>query len=165
MADAPVPPEPPTRIRVRYAEVDRMGYLWHGHYLAYFEQARTDWLRARGTSYRDLEDSGTLLVVVETGLHFRKPAAYDEEVLVHARLTEVRGPRLRFEYEVRRDAALLATGFTVLASTDRHGRPCRPPEALSSLLPPGGTGGSASDAVDPARGTTGPVRAVQGGRQ
>jgi acyl-CoA thioester hydrolase len=122
-----------TRVRVRYAEVDRMGYAWHGHYLAYFEQARTDWLRVRGASYRALEDDGTLLVVAETGVKFLRPAGYDDELVITARLAEMRGPRIRFEYDVRRDARLLATGFTVLASADKTGRPCRPPELLRRL--------------------------------
>lgn len=110
-----------------------MGYLWHGHYLSYFEQARTEWLRARGATYRGLEDQGTLLVVVETGLTFHRPGGYDDEVEVHTRLVEARGARLRFQYEVRRGRELLAKGFTVLASTDARGRPCRPPATLRAL--------------------------------
>jgi acyl-CoA thioester hydrolase len=145
-------------VRVRYAEVDRMGYAWHGHYLAYFEQARTDWLRVRGASYRALEDSGTLLVVVETGVRFHRPAGYDDEIVVTARLAEVRGPRTRFEYDVRRDGQLLVTGFTVLASTDKRGRPCRPPEILRRLAEEAGV-------VDEAGGTPGDASAVQGGRR
>ena len=66
------------RLRVRYSEVDRMGYLWHGHYLALFEEARTDWLRARGLTYRALEDAGILLVVAETGVRYLKPGGYDD---------------------------------------------------------------------------------------
>ena len=55
-----------TSVRVRYGEVDRMGVVYHGHYLAWFDQGRTEFFRSLGSSYRDLEDSGTLLVVVET---------------------------------------------------------------------------------------------------
>ena len=146
-------------MRVRYAEVDRMGYLWHGHYLAYFEQARTDWFRARGGTYRALEDAGTLLVVVETGVRFRKPAGYDDEVVVVSRLVSAEGVRLRFEYEVRRGRDLLATGFTELACADRSGRPVRPPGELLALVeapPRDPSGRSAGTPEGPA--------AVQGGR-
>jgi acyl-CoA thioester hydrolase len=134
-----VAPDPSTdltetlRIRVRYCDVDRMGYLWHGHYLAYFEEARTAWLRSRGASYRALEDAGVLLVVAEAEVTFRRPAAYDDVVEVSARLVEARGARLTFLYEVRRGPTLLARGRTLLASTDRRGRPCRLPGEILAL--------------------------------
>jgi acyl-CoA thioester hydrolase len=136
-----------------------MGYLWHGHYLAYFEQARTDWFRARGGTYRALEDAGTLLVVVETGVKFRKPAGYDDEVVVVSRLVSAEGVRLRFEYEVRRGRDLLATGFTVLACADKNGRPVRPPEDLLTLV-----GSAPQVPAAPSAGTPGTAAAVQGGR-
>ncbi len=142
-----------TRIRVRYVEVDRMGYLWHGHYLAYLEQARTEWLRARGTTYRSLEDQGVLLVVVETGLSYLRPGTYDEELEVHTRLTQARGARLRFDYEVRREGQLLARAHTLLASADGRGRPRRLPAVLLGLA-------AASGLTE--EGTEGAAPAVQG---
>ena len=123
-----------TAIRVRYGEVDRMGIVHHRHYLAYFEQGRTEMLRDLGASYREVEDAGTLLVVVETGVRFIRPAGYEDELIVRTRLAEARGVRTRFEYEIRRDGRLLATGFTVLASCDRDGRPTRPPASLVALF-------------------------------
>lgn len=113
-----------------------MGVVYHGHYLAYFEQGRTEYLRSLGATYREVEDAGTLLIVVETGLRFHRPAGYDEELLIRTRLASARGVRLRFEYEVRRDGRLLTTGHTVLACADRNGRPCRPPASLTALLEP-----------------------------
>ena len=67
-----------TTIRVRYAETDRMGLLHHANYLVYFEQGRTELLRAQGISYRDLEDQGILLVIVNAEVRFRAPAHYDD---------------------------------------------------------------------------------------
>jgi len=119
-----------TSIRVRYCEVDRMGFLHHGHYLAYFEEGRTELMRSLGVTYREVEDAGTLLVVVETGVRHKQPARYDELLTIRSCLTEVRGVRLRFEYDVTRGEELLATGHTVLASTDTDGRPRRLPEDL-----------------------------------
>ncbi len=130
-----------TSVRVRYGEVDRMGYLYHGHYLAYCEQGRTEFLRSRGATYLELEEEGTLLVVVETGLRFLRPAGYDDHLIVRTALTEVRGVRLRFEYELRREDRLLATGFTVLASCNARGRPKRLPARLQEVL--GRTAGDA----------------------
>jgi acyl-CoA thioester hydrolase len=125
-----------TPVRVRYGEVDRMGFLYHGHYLAYFEQGRTEMLRSLGATYRELEEQGTLLVVVETGQRFLRPAGYDDHLTIRTTLTEVRGVRVRFDYEVRRDEDLLATGHTVLASCNSNGRPRRMPSELRSLLGP-----------------------------
>lgn len=123
-----------SRVRVRYGEVDRMGVVYHGHYLAYFEQGRTELLRSLGATYRELEDAGHLLVVVEAGARYRRPARYDDELTVLTRLAEARAVRLRFEYEVRRDGTCLATGHTVLACTDESGHPQRLPPALARLV-------------------------------
>lgn len=123
-----------TFVRVRYGEVDRMGVLHHRHYLTYFEEGRTEMLRALGASYREVEDAGTLLVVVETGVRYIRPAGYEDGLTVRTRLAEARGVRVRFEYEIRREGRLLATGFTVLASCDAKGRPTRPPAELVALF-------------------------------
>jgi len=124
------PPAHETRVRVRYGECDRMGVVYHAHYIVYFELGRTEYLRALGETYRRVEDEGTLLVVVETGARYHRPARYDDLLTVRTRLSELGGVRLRFEYEVTRDGEILATGFTVLASTTREGRPCRMPAAF-----------------------------------
>ena len=116
-----------TRVRVRYGEVDRMGVVYHAHYLAYFEQGRTEWLRSRGQSYRGMEEAGHLLVVVDVGIRYHAPAHYDDELEVTTRLADQRSVRMRFEYEIRRGDHRIATGHTVLACTDASGRPQRIP--------------------------------------
>ena len=131
-----------TTLRVRYDEVDRMGVVHHSRYFSYFEQARTEMLRSIGGSYRDLEDSGTLLVVAETGARYLKPAGYDDLLTVRTRLAEAGGVRLRFEYEVWRDQVRIATGFTVLAGTDRRGRPTRLPEGFRRRIEAPAPGGA-----------------------
>ena len=136
----PAPHE--TRVRVRYGEVDGMGVVYHPHYLVYFEQGRTEYLRSLGGSYRAFEDEGHLLMVVETGVRHHRGATYDDLLTVRTRLTELRGVRMRFDYEVLRDGALLASGFTVLACADRQGRPCRLPadfrrRIAAAAVPPG----------------------------
>ena len=107
-----------------------MGYAYHANYLVFFENGRTEMLRSMGETYRRMEDEGTLLVVVETGVRHLRPAAYDDDLTVRTRLTQLRGVRMRFDYELRRDDELLATGFTVLAATDPQGRPCRIPASF-----------------------------------
>src|SRR5262245_6108877 len=113
-----------------------MGVVYHAHYLVYFEQGRTEFLRAFGSSYREVEESGLLLVVADAGAKFLRPGRYDDLLTVRTRVTSVSGVRVRFEYEVLRpaDGCLLAVGHTTLASTDLEGRPIRLPDAMKALL-------------------------------
>lgn len=132
-----------TEVRVRYGEVDRMAVVYHANYLVFFEQGRTEYLRSLGGTYRRLEEEGTLLVVVETGVRHHKPAHYDDLLTVRTRLTRLKPVRMRFDYEVLRDGVLLASGFTVLASTDPDGRPRRVPEAFRERITSNGKIGEA----------------------
>lgn len=132
-----------THLRVRYGEVDRMGVAYHAHYLVWFEHGRTEFLRSLGGTYRRLEEEGTLLMVVETGVRHHRPAEYDDLLTVRTRLAALRPVRMRFEYEIRRDDEVLATGFTVLAATDAAGRPRRTPSDFREALAPA-TDGKAS---------------------
>ena len=128
----PAPASDPDEIevRVRYAETDRMGLLHHANFVVYFEQGRTELLRKRGLSYRDLEDGGHLLVVVDLALKFRKPAKYDDLLTVRTIVERVTHVKIIHRYEVLRDGELLAEGRTTLACVDRDGRPQALPETL-----------------------------------
>jgi acyl-CoA thioester hydrolase len=123
-------------IRVRYAETDQMGIAHHAEYFAWFEVGRTDLLRERGMTYRDLEADGLRLPVIEAAARYLKPAYYDDVLEVRTELTAVRGARVAFAYEVRRDGTEgpLATGSTEHASVDAAGRPRRLPESLRRSL-------------------------------
>jgi acyl-CoA thioester hydrolase len=123
-------------VRVRYAETDQMGVAWHGYYLAWFEVGRTDLLRRQGYTYRELEESGIRLPVIETSIRFLQPARYDDVLAIHTQLAEMTGVRLRFTYEVRREGTEgpLATGGTAHAAVDVTGKPRRLPPVLRNLL-------------------------------
>jgi acyl-CoA thioester hydrolase len=123
-------------LRVRYAETDQMGFAWHGQFLAWFEVGRTDWLRQQGLTYRELEQDGLRLPVIEAQVRYLKPARYDDELRVHTRVTGHQGARVSFAYEVTRDgtAGALATGLTVHAALDPAGRVRRLPEGLRRIL-------------------------------
>ena len=123
-------------IRVRYAETDRMGLLHHAQYFVYFEAGRTELLRRRGLSYRDIEDAGHFLVIVELGCKFRRPAHYDDLLTVRTTVTRVTHVKIVHRYEVRRDGLLLAEGHSTLACVDRDGRPQQLPEVLRGPGPP-----------------------------
>jgi acyl-CoA thioester hydrolase len=118
-----------TRLRVRYAETDRMGVVYYANYLVWFEVARTEWLRETGWTYREMELEGVSLPVIEAHAEYRRPARYDDEILISTRMQVVTPVRVRFDYEVWRagDDAPLATGHTVHAALDVNGRPCRLP--------------------------------------
>jgi acyl-CoA thioester hydrolase len=119
------------QIRVRYAETDKMGLLHHANYLVYFEQARTELLRARGRSYKDMEDEGFFLVVAKLEIKYRLPAHYDDVLTIRTTVTRASPVRIEHKYEVLRDGALLAEGATTLACVDRAGKLCAMPAWLS----------------------------------
>jgi acyl-CoA thioester hydrolase len=128
--------ESSSTLRVRYAETDQMGVAWHGEFFAWFEVGRTDLLRQRGCTYRDLEAQGLRFPVVEAKARYLKPARYDDLIEVRTRLTSLGHVRLAFAYEVHRAGTEgpLAVGSTVHASLDRDGVPCRLPDDLRRKL-------------------------------
>lgn len=136
MSTAAPRPEPRTaRVRVRYAETDRMGVVYHANYFVWFEIGRTEWLRATGWSYREMEQDGTSLPVIEAHCAFRQPARYDDELDIRARASRLTPVRVRFDYEVVRDGHdLIATGYTIHAAIDGRGRPCRLPARVAECL-------------------------------
>lgn len=124
------------RVRVRYAETDRMGVVYYANYLVWFEVARTDWLRGTGWSYREMEIEGTSLPVIEAHCEYRRPAHYDDEIAIRTRATLLSPVRIRFDYDLIRgqEPQPLASGFTIHAALDRTGRPCRLPDRVRALL-------------------------------
>jgi acyl-CoA thioester hydrolase len=134
-------------LRVRYAETDQMGFAYYGNYMAWFEVGRCEWLRSLGRSYRDLEvRDAIMLPVIEAHCEYRKPARYDDELLIRARAELASPLRIRFGYEVVRaaDGAVLAVGHTVHASTDLSGRPKRLPTHVRAFFAQPGSRGARS---------------------
>jgi acyl-CoA thioester hydrolase len=118
------------QIRVRYAETDRMGLLHHANYLVYFEQGRTELLRARGLSYKDLEDQGFLLVLVRIQVRYRSPAHYDDVLTLRTSVVRTTSVKIEHRYELLRDGVLVAEGESTLACVDREGKLQRLPDFL-----------------------------------
>ncbi|MDX2038885.1 MAG: thioesterase family protein [Isosphaeraceae bacterium] len=117
-------------IRVRYAETDRMGLLHHANYFVYFEMGRTELLRQRGFSYKDIEDGGHLLVLVDLQCRYRRPAYYDDLLLLRTNVERVTHVKIVHSYRLFRDDRLLAEGTSTLACVDREGRPQALPDSL-----------------------------------
>jgi acyl-CoA thioester hydrolase len=124
-----------TRIRVRYADTDQMGVVYYANYLIWFEIARTEWLREAGWNYRDMEEQGIALPVIEAHCEYRQPARYDDEVLLATTGQLLSPVRLHFSYELSVAGAPIATGHTVHAAIRPDGRPCRLPARLRDLIP------------------------------
>lgn len=123
-------------LRVRYAETDQMRVAYHTHYLVWCEVARTDHMRRRGVTYRELEEQGLRLAVVEASVRYRQPARYDDLLAVRCWAREVASRRLVFGYAIDRpaDGVLLATAQTALiALSDAH-RLSSIPEQVRSRL-------------------------------
>jgi acyl-CoA thioester hydrolase len=117
-------------IRVRYAETDRMGLLHHANYFVYFEMGRTELLRQRGLSYREVEDAGHYLVIIEIGCKFKRPAHYDDLLVLRTSVEKVTHVKIVHKYQLFRDGTLLAEGHSTLACVDREGKPQALPDML-----------------------------------
>jgi acyl-CoA thioester hydrolase len=113
-----------------------MGVVYYANYFVWFEVGRTDLLRAAGWSYREMEQDGFQLPVIEAQCAYRAPARYDDELEIRTTGASVSPVRVQFEYEVIRssDRATIATGSTIHATLDRSGRPCRLPERVKRVL-------------------------------
>ena len=119
-------------IRVRYSEIDAMGFLYHGNYFAYFEMGRTELLRAQGGNYRQMEESGLYMVVVSLECKYKKPARYDDLLTLKTRVSRVTPAKIEHEYQLYRGAELLTEARSVLACVDRNGNVQRVPEAFQA---------------------------------
>ncbi|HEX6280238.1 MAG TPA: thioesterase family protein [Pyrinomonadaceae bacterium] len=114
-----------TEIRVRYAETDKMGIVHHSNYLIWFEAGRSDLCRARGFSYKEMEEQdNALMVVAESYVRYKSPAFYEDVLIIRTQVAEVRSRSIRFIYEIYResDEALLAEGETLHLVTDENKR-------------------------------------------
>ncbi|HTO90905.1 MAG TPA: thioesterase family protein [Candidatus Sulfotelmatobacter sp.] len=123
-------------VRVRYADIDQMGWVYYANYLRWFEIGRAEMLRSLGTTYRDVERGGTLLPVLEAHCRYHEGARYDERVVIETGVAELHRASVRFGYRIVRenDGELLANGSTLHCFLGREGRAGRPPEALQKLL-------------------------------
>ena len=123
-------------IRVRYPEVDAMGYLHHSRYFQYFEMGRVELLRSFGHSYADLEKAGIFFAVVKVECRYRAPARYDEELSLTTKIVKQTTVRIDHEYQLRRGETLLAEAATTIACVNRQGelQPI-PPQLLAPREP------------------------------
>src|ERR1700687_2088300 len=126
-----------TTVRVRYAETDQMGVVYHANYLVCFEVGGVEWMRALGVEYKKMEaEDDCPIVVADAHCRYERSARYDEVVRIRTRIAESRNRIVKFAYEVFRDAdsELLATGDTTHIICGRNGRPKLLPQKYRELL-------------------------------
>jgi acyl-CoA thioester hydrolase len=125
-----------TSIRVRYSETDQMGYVYYGHYAMYYEVARVESLRQLGLTYREIEEMGVLMPVLENKSRYLKPARYDDLLRIVTTLREKPGVKIKFEYEIYNgENILIHEGETMLVFINKNtNRPCRQPRAMEKVL-------------------------------
>ena len=122
-------------VRVRYAETDRMGIVYHTNYIVWFEIGRTEFCRAAGIPYRQMEEEGILIPVTAVECTYRQPARYDDGVTIRTRMGEVGSRGLTFFYEILgENGSLLAEGSTRHLFTDAASRPIRIPEHVRATF-------------------------------
>lgn len=125
------------QFRVIYGDTDAMGFAYYGNYLKWFEIGRAEWFRTSGTSYRELEQRGLYLPVLEAHCSYLKPAFYDDLLTISTSF-KFEGPaRLRFEYEILRDVEVITRGYTLHACMNTDHKVQKPPPYLRELLESG----------------------------
>ena len=125
-----------TKIRVRYAETDQMGYMYYGNYAQFYEVGRVEMLRSLGMTYRSMEESGIIMPVLELHCKYLKPALYDEEITVKVIMAKMPSVRIHFKYELYDEKQdLINEGETTLVFIDiQRNKPCLPPPDFLNRL-------------------------------
>lgn len=127
-----------TLVRVRYGETDQMGYVYYGNYAMYYEVGRVESLRQLGLTYKELEEMGVMMPVLENKSKFHSPALYDDLLRIVTTIRVKPSVRITFEYEIfNGQDKLIHQGETLLAFVQKsNGKPCRPPAVFMNVLEP-----------------------------
>ncbi len=122
--------------RVRYAETDQMGIVYHGNYAQYFELGRTEWLRSLGITYKNMEENGIMLPVISLQCDFKKSAFYDDTLTIETILKKKPTVKIEFDLKItNQNNELVCTGNTVLAFINmKTKKPTRCPKYILDLL-------------------------------
>jgi acyl-CoA thioester hydrolase len=132
-----VRPASETRVRVRYAETDQMGVVYHANYLIWFEVGRVEYIRQLGLDYKSMErEEGCGIAVVDVSVRYKAPARYDDELVVQTRLIAARGVLIRFGYKIVRevDGVVLCEGETVHVVVDTEMKKRSLPQRYAELF-------------------------------
>lgn len=124
------------KVRIRYAETDQMGVVYHGNYVQFIEMGRTEWLRALGISYKQMEEAGVMLPVISITINYKKSAYYDDVLTIKTTLKKLPSVKIEFDFEILNESKEIITiGSTVLAFINmKTKRPMKCPEHLIEKL-------------------------------
>ena len=119
-----------TMLRVRYAETDQMGFVYYGNYAQYYEVGRVEAMRSLGFSYKEMEENGILMPVINLNINYKKPALYDDEIRIVTTVSKLPTVRITFDYECyNQKNELLNTGSVTLVFIDKiKNKPITPPD-------------------------------------
>jgi len=122
--------------RVRYAETDQMGVVYHGNYAQYLEMGRVEWLRQFGISYKSMEENGIMLPVISLQVNYKKPALYDDLIKVRTILKKRPSVKIEFEFEIYNEKGeILANANVILAFIDmKKNKPVKCPQYILDIL-------------------------------
>ncbi len=125
-----------TTLRVRYGETDQMGYCYYGNYAQYFEVGRVETLRQLGMSYKELEAKGYMLPVSDLQIKYLAPAYYDDLLSIETTITEMKGPRLFFDYTIKNEKGQIISkaSTTLIFVSKKNMRPVAPPDYFIQLF-------------------------------
>lgn len=125
-----------TKLRVRYAETDQMGYVYYGNYATYFEVARVEAMKSLGISYKELEEAGVMMPVLHYATKFYKPALYDDELTIKTIINDLPAVRIHFSFEVyNAEGQQLNDAEATLVFVDiATKKPCQAPQNLLNQL-------------------------------
>lgn len=122
-------------ILVRYSETDQMSFVYHGNYVKYFEIGRITWLKKLGISYKKMEEEGILLPVIELSINFKKPALFDDKLILKTKLKRIPSYMIEFDFEIKRDDKLITLGYTKLVFLNSTtNKPMRCPNNILKLI-------------------------------
>jgi acyl-CoA thioester hydrolase len=122
-------------IRVIFGDTDQMGVVYYANYLRFFESARAAYWRDLGRSYKDLEAWGVAMPVIEAHCDYKRPAHYEDLLVVDIEVSQLRGASVRFSYRVLRGDTLIAQGYTRHAVIGTDGRPRALPQEMREAIP------------------------------
>lgn len=121
-------------LRVRYAETDQMRVAYYGSYFVWFEVARTQAFREMGIEYSKLEEKGFYLMVVEAGCQYKAPCKYDDLIVIRTAISEIKNSSLSFDYQLYKDAKLIAKGKTTHVFCSQEAMPIRIPQEVRERI-------------------------------
>ena len=120
--------------KVYYKDIDQMGVVYYTRYLEYFEAARTELLKSIGVVVTDIENEGFFLPVVSAHCDYKQGAKFEDEIIVRTCIRELPRARMKIEYEVLKNDAVLAIGYTLHGFTDHQGKAKRPPKSFQQVM-------------------------------